>query len=257
MAKHSLKSGGSRKKYKTTKNLFDDDQESSVVPSPPKGFAITVPHKHNPKQKEILSKMLDPTTHMLLIDGLWGTSKSYLAILAALKLLQQGEVEKIYYIRSPCESSNTAKVGTLPGGLEEKMQFYNIIINDKLEEFVKPLIAKELIESKTFDALPPSFLRGRSFNKTVLICDESSNFSFEDILLICTRMGEGCKMFMVGDSYQNDVGKKSGFLRFFHTMNDQQSKDQGIHCYEMKDPEDIVRSGIIRYVMEKTGVLKT
>ena len=257
MAKHSLKSGGSRKKYKTTKNLFEDDQESSVAPSPPKGFAITTPFKHNPKQRAILEKMLDKHTNMVMIDGLWGTSKTYLAMLAALKLLQQNEVEKIYYIRTPCESSNTAKIGTLPGDLAEKTAFATEVAHEKLQEFVKPLVMKGLIDSQVVEAIPPSFLRGRSFTKAVLVCDEASNFSWTDLLLICSRMGEGCRMFLVGDSYQNDIGSKSGFKRFFDTFNDQESVDQGIWCFEMKSKEDIVRSGIIRFIMEKTGVLKT
>jgi len=42
----------------------------------------------------------------------------------------------------------------------------------------------------------------------------------------------------------------------FDLFNDQESKDFGIHCFELREYTDIVRSGLLRFVMEKTGLIK-
>jgi hypothetical protein len=42
----------------------------------------------------------------------------------------------------------------------------------------------------------------------------------------------------------------------FNLFNDEESKDFGIHCFELREYSDIVRSGLLRFVMEKTGLIK-
>ena len=39
-------------------------------------------------------------------------------------------------------------------------------------------------------------------------------------------------------------------MKMFDIFNDQSSKEQGIHCFTFKK-EDIVRSGILRYIIDK------
>jgi hypothetical protein len=72
-----------------------------------------------------------------------------------------------------------------------------------------------------------------------------------------TRCGEFTKIFFIGDSVnQNDIGAKSGFRKMFDLFNDRESSDFGIHCFELRDYSDIVRSGLLRFVMEKAGLIK-
>jgi phosphate starvation-inducible PhoH-like protein len=207
------------------------------------------------KQKVILETMEDKKTRCVIIDGLWGTTKSYCAILGALKLLNSGKVKKILYVRSPCESSNTATIGLLPGSLEERMAGYNAIMMDKLNELLPSAEAKKLIDEGFIEFIPPGLIRGRSFNATAIVVDECSQLSWEDLLLIVSRAGEFTRVFFIGDNYQRDI-KNSGFERFFKTFDDMDSKEHGIYTFELKDRSDILRSGFLRYVMEKVGTLK-
>lgn len=207
------------------------------------------------KQKVILETMDDKKTRCVIIDGLWGTSKSYCAILGALKLLNSGRVKKILYVRSPCESSNTATIGLLPGSLEERMAGYNAIMTDKLNELLPSAEAKKIVEEGFIEFIPPGLIRGRSFNATAIVVDECSQLSWEDLLLIVSRAGEFTRIFFVGDNYQRDI-KNSGFERFFKTFDDIDSKEHGIYTFELKEKSDILRSGFLRYVMEKVGTLK-
>ena len=253
--KHSSRGAGSKKSYKRDAFEGETDETTYYVEEEKSSFNVRTPFKHNPKQKLIIEKMLHDDTKILILDGLWGTSKSYCAVYSALKLLARGTIDKIYYIRTPCESSNTAKIGTLPGSLQERLAGYNAVMEEKLVEFIPFNIATKLIKDTVVEYLPPGLIRGRNLTNAVLICDEASNFSWEDILLICSRLGQNSRLYMVGDSFQNDIGKKSGFKRFYDVMNDEQSVEKGVHCYQMRDKSDIVRSGIIRYIMEKVGVI--
>ena len=207
------------------------------------------------KQKVILETMDHKSTRCVIIDGLWGTGKSTLAVLGALKLLNSGRVKKILYVRSPCESSNSATIGLLPGSLEERMAAYNAIMMDKLQEMLPAAESKKLLEEGYIEFIPPGLIRGRSFNATAIIVDECSQLSWEDLLLLVSRAGEFTRIFFVGDNFQKDI-RNSGFRKFFDTFDDIDSKEHGIYTFELKDKSDIVRSGFLRYVMEKVGTLK-
>lgn len=217
---------------------------------------IKVPHQLTDKQKDILKRMTDYKTKMVLIDGVWGSSKSYISVLSAITLLSTGNGNKIYYVRSPVESSDTAKIGTLPGDLNEKMVGFAGVVEEKLAEFLPYNQVNRLLKEEYVEFLPPGFMRGRSLENAILICDEASNFSWKDLLLISSRLGNNSKMFVIGDSYQNDIGNKSGFERFFDLFhNDDESKQNGVHTFTMKDKDDVLRSGFVKFVMEKAGVL--
>lgn len=67
------------------------------------------------KQVEILKTALAKDTRCVFIDGVFGSGKTWLCVLASLKLLQQKKVDQIIYVRNPVESSSTGKMGYLKG----------------------------------------------------------------------------------------------------------------------------------------------
>lgn len=209
------------------------------------------------KQKNILSIATSKNTKCIFIDGLYGTSKSYLAVLSSLKLLNEKKVDEIIFIRNPVESSTTGKIGFIPGTSEEKMAPYNAILYDKLEEMLSEPDVQRLKKENRISCHPVGFVRGRSWNCKAVIVDEASSMTWDDLFLILTRCGEFTHIFFIGDSVnQNDIGVKSGFRKMFNLFNDQESRDFGIHCFELREYSDIVRSGLLRFVMEKAGLIK-
>jgi len=135
------------------------------------------------------------------------------------------------------------------------MAAYNAIMTDKLNEMLPSAEAKKLIDEGFIEFIPPGLIRGRSFNATAIIVDECSQLTWEDLLLIISRAGEFTRIFFVGDNFQKDI-RNSGFSKFFKTFDDEDSKNHGIFTFELKDKADIVRSGFLRYVMEKVGTLQ-
>jgi predicted ribonuclease YlaK len=209
------------------------------------------------KQKEILDIAINKNTKCVFIDGLYGTSKSYLAVLSALKLLSAKKVDELIFIRNPVESSTTGKIGFIPGTSEEKMAPYNAILFDKLEEMLPESDVAKLKKDNRINCHPVGFVRGRSWNCKAVIVDEASSMTWDDLFLILTRCGEFTRIFFIGDSVnQNDIGAKSGFRKMFDLFDDEESRNFGIHCFELREYSDIVRSGLLRFVMEKTGLIK-
>lgn len=209
------------------------------------------------KQKNIFEIAENKNTKCIFIDGLYGTSKSYIAVMSALKLLNAKKVDEIIFIRNPVESSTTGKIGFIPGTSEEKMAPYNAILFDKLEEMLSESDVAKLKKDNRINCHPVGFVRGRSWNCKAVIVDEASSMTWDDLFLILTRCGEFTRIFFIGDSVnQNDIGAKSGFRKMFDLFNDEESRNFGIHCFELREYSDIVRSGLLRFVMEKTGLIK-
>ncbi len=196
---------------------------------------------------------MDKQTKVIFIDGLWGTAKTCLSVYCSLELMSQKRVSDIIYIRNPVESSTTGKMGYLPGESGDKMLPYVAHFHEKLDEFLTKADINYLTNENRFTCLPVGFIRGRSWNCKAIIVDEAASLSKDDLLLIMSRMGEFSKMFIIGDSLnQNDIGSKTGFRDIFNIFHkDLESQENGIFTMEFKDEGDILRSRFLRFLMRK------
>lgn len=193
---------------------------------------------------------------VIMIDGYWGTGKNLMATLASLQLINDKRFSGLVYIRNPLEATNTAKVGTLPGSLEERMESYNSILYDKLSELLPKSDVDMLKKDGRIECYPVGLIQGKTFTCKAVIVDEAASLSWDDLMLVISRMGEHSKLFIIGDStFQLAIGAKSGFKRFFDTFCDDDSREHGVFCFELKERDDIRRSGLLRFIMEKTGII--
>lgn len=189
-------------------------------------------------------------TNMVFVDGVAGTMKTYLAVYSALELLKDRHVDKIIYIRTVVESSSRS-IGALPGELDDKFSPYSMPLMDKLTEIVDPMTSKSLVEGEYIKAIPVNFVRGLTFNNSVVILDETQNMTKSEITTILTRFGRNSKYIVCGDSNQADI-KDSGFEYVYKAFDTEHSQKNNIHCFKF-DAYDIVRSPILKHI---TQVLK-
>jgi predicted ribonuclease YlaK len=209
------------------------------------------------RQKVILETMIDKHTNCVFVDALFGSGKTYLAVLAALKLLNDKKIDQILYLRSCVESSSTSKIGFLPAGIQEKFSPYGEVFFDKLDELLDQSQIDRIKKEGHIEALPINFTRGKSWSCKAIIVDESSNLSEQDIILLLTRCGKFTKIFFIGDSLnQSDIGSKTGFRKVFNAFDDMESKENGVFTFELRNSEDIVRSGAVRFYLQKLGMIK-
>ncbi|NBP69654.1 MAG: hypothetical protein EBU52_13025, partial [Cytophagia bacterium] len=201
------------------------------------------------KQKEFLKLALDNNTKIMFLSGPSGSSKSFLATLAVLELMNLKKVSDLLYIRSIVESSDN-KMGYLPGSAEEKLSPYLEPLMEKLDELLFAADVNMLMKEKRIDGKPTGYLRGLSWNAKGIIMDEAQNSTFRELTTLLTRVGHFSKLFVCGDPLQSDINGKSGFEKMCNVFNDNESKEKGIHVFYLTE-EDIVRSEIVRYIVKK------
>jgi phosphate starvation-inducible PhoH-like protein len=201
------------------------------------------------KQKEFLKLALDNNTKIIFLSGPAGSSKSFLAVLASLELMNMKKVSDIIYIRSIVESSDN-KMGFLPGDASEKLSPYLEPLLEKLEEMLDTSDINNLQKEKRIEGKPTGYLRGLSWNAKAIIMDEAQNSTYKELTTLLTRIGHFSKLFICGDPMQSDINGKSGFEKMCNVFNDDESKIQGVHTFYLTEA-DIVRSEIVRYIVKK------
>jgi predicted ribonuclease YlaK len=212
-------------------------------------FDIQHKFKLTKKQIEVLKVAQKPETKMIILDGYPGTAKSFTSVLVALEKLRDKKVRGITAFRSTVQNQIGA-TGWLSGGLDEKMQYFAAPFYAKMGELLKDA-DREKISTKLFDFLPTSFVRSISLADECIILSEAQNCDRSVIIDVATRAGNDSFVIIEGDSVlQNDLGKNSGFKRFYEMFDDQESRDFGIHCFKF-GVEDIVRSGLVQFIVEK------
>lgn len=212
-------------------------------------FKIQNKFKLNDVHETFVNLVLHPDTKMVFIDGSAGTGKSYLSVYSALQLLLNREIGNVVYIRSVVESASKS-IGSLPGELQDKFQPYIAPLAEKLDELVGSKVGGDLIKNGYIKCLPVNFVRGLTFRDSVVIVDESQNLSTEEIITILTRFGENSKFIIIGDSFQSDIGSKSGFSKIRQVFDNPESEEKGIHNFVFGENE-VVRSKILKFIVKK------
>ena len=207
--------------------------------------------KLDEKQLEFLAKALDKKTKIMFINGPAGSSKTYMAVYSALRLLSADEERDLLYVRTVIESADKG-LGALPGDLEEKFNPYMAPLLDKLEEMLpkNTTLKTDLLKKGRISAMPINFLRGANWRDKVVVADEAQNFTFKELTTLITRLGARSQLFICGDSMQSDINGKSGFEAMCKIFDDYKSRQRGIEYFEF-DENDIKRSSILKFIVAK------
>ena len=192
----------------------------------------------------------------LVAYGVAGTGKTFITLYNALKdvLDPSTPYEKIYIVRSLVA---TREIGFLPGDHEDKSSLYQIPYKHMVKYmFEMPTSADfemlygNLKAQDTIDFWSTSFIRGTTFDKTIVIVDEFQNLNYHELDSIMTRVGEQSKIMFCGDATQSDLVKQNerngiiDFMRILRLMPSVDVIEFGV--------EDIVRSGLVKeYILAK------
>lgn len=159
----------------------------------------------NSLQRCALDLLNNPLISTVAILGPAGSGKTYEAMRMALyHIKEKGTQSKVFGVRNP-KGQGTA-VGYLPGTLEDKTDAFFLPLAQQLDGGEFEL--ERLKQMGTLEASIPYYLKGLSFNDTIVVADEAEDFSKEEIVLIGTRIGQGSRLFMVGD-YKQSVADRS------------------------------------------------
>ena len=188
--------------------------------------------------------------------GAAGTGKTFISLYLALRDVMdlKKPYDKVVLVRSLIP---TREIGFLPGDEEDKGLLYQVPYQNMVQfMFEMPneqqfnTLYDRLKGQGTLFFLSTSFLRGLTFDNTIIIVDECQNLNFHELDTIITRIGQDSKIVFCGDFDQTDLIKQNernglhDFLRILEEMDE-------FNCTEFTIG-DIVRSGFVRsYLINK------
>ncbi len=184
-----------------------------------------------------------------LCFGPAGVGKSYIAMKRAVDLLwdDENKYEKIIIVRPAVEAEE--KLGSLPGGLEEKLDPYIYPSYYLLNKIIGKEARERLKDEGFIEIAALAYMRGWNVDNTILVFEEAQNATPAQIKLLLTRIGFNSKFFLSGDLEQSDKFKdktKSGLYDAKKRLQD--VKGIGIFEFGMKD---IVRNPIIGEILNR------
>ena len=188
--------------------------------------------------------------------GAAGTGKTFISLYLALKDVMdlKKPYDKVVLVRSLIP---TREIGFLPGDEEDKGLLYQVPYQNMVQFMFEMQNEQQfnnlydrLKGQGTLYFLSTSFLRGLTFDNTIIIVDECQNLNFHELDTIITRVGQDSKIVFCGDFDQTDLVKQNernglhDFLRILEEMEE-------FNCTEFTIG-DIVRSGFVRsYLINK------
>tara|TARA_B100002019_G_scaffold88104_1_gene76313 strand:- start:6251 stop:6955 length:705 start_codon:yes stop_codon:yes gene_type:complete len=203
------------------------------------------------KQKQLVRLCINSDNKIVFISGPAGSTKTYVAVYSALKQLKANDELDLLYVRTVIESAEKG-LGALPGNIDEKFNPYMAPLDDKLRELLPATtgVVDDLIKKQRVQAMPINYLRGANWINKIVVADEAQNFTFKELTTLITRLGENSQLFICGDYMQSDINGKSGFKDIYNLFDDEESQEQGIHCFSF-GLSDIKRSKILSYIIKK------
>ncbi len=156
-----------------------------------------------------LFALLDPDIHLVNLSGAAGSGKTILALAAAI---EQTMVTKRYrrIIATRSVQGLDQEIGFLPGTEAEKMEPWLGAITDNLEALhmddenthgsVDYILSKVPLQFKSLN-----YIRGRSFQQSLILIDECQNLTPHQMKTIITRAGAGSKVVCLGNLAQIDT----------------------------------------------------
>ena len=185
----------------------DDDSEKEMRFDGEKFVSLKLPSSKFIKAKNSLQRCaLDILNNqditIAAILGGFGSGKTHLSMQMALyNVNEKGYQSKILGVRSP--QGEGKEVGFLPGDLNSKVEGFFEPLTQQLNggEFeLESLKQRGVLETNI-----PFYMKGTTYNDTILVVDEAEDLDEKQIRLIGTRVGSNSKIYFAGDYKQSVI----------------------------------------------------
>lgn len=219
-----------------------EDQQGSKRPNPNLGMFDIKPLTVT--QEDVFHAYNDDMN--LMLHGVAGTGKTFLAMYLALRDVLSGhdQKKKIFIVRSVVP---TRDMGFLPGNQKEKARAYEAPYFTICNELFGRGDAYETLKSKNIiEFITTSFVRGITLDNSIVIVDECQNMAAMELHSVMTRIGQNTKILFCGDTRQDDLTserkkEESGLAEFMKILKRMKSFD-----FIEFGENDIVRSDLVK-----------
>jgi phosphate starvation-inducible protein PhoH and related proteins len=182
---------------------------------------------------------------LVFAEGPAGTGKTWLAVGHAVQLMEQGHAERLILSRPAVEAGE--RLGFLPGDMKDKVDPYLRPIYDALYDFMEARIVERALQTGQIEVAPLAFMRGRTLSNAVILLDEAQNSTSMQMKMFLTRLGEGSRMIINGDSSQIDLppGQKSGLSEAVSLLTEVEGVGHVTFGHQ-----DVVRHDLVRRIVK-------
>ena len=162
-----------------------------------------------------------------------------------MEALKHHRARKIVLVRPAVEAGES--LGFLPGDLQAKINPYLRPLLDALHEMIDYDQIKQFMAEDVIEVIPLAYMRGRTLNDAFIILDEAQNTTIGQMKMFLTRMGEGSKIVIAGDTTQIDLPShaRSGLIDAMSRLRD----ITGIAQIRLTKA-DIVRHRLVRAIVQ-------
>lgn len=237
--------------------------EKSVLNYMPQPFLTPLEYKISIKckteaQKKFMNDMKNEKNEICFGVGSPGTGKSFLSLAYALKELRNGNFKSITMIIPTAQAGGAdLSIGYLKGDFEQKVapfkecdkttieKILKLSGNDNAKEIAESLIGKGYIKYEFIN-----FLLGKTIDDSIILCNESEQYTEPNMRLILTRLGERSKFIITGDLEQvnrRSIVNKNDASGLQHAI-DSLGEMEEVSIAEFTD-DDIVRNKLITKIL--------
>ncbi len=199
-------------------------------------------------QKFYLKALRNPHNPVIIASGAAGTGKTYLACIEAADLFLQNKIDKIILCRANIPTGRS--LGYFKGDKDEKLANWLMPMIDVLKSRMGVGRYETALAKGNIEFQPLETIRGRSFGNEAVgaffLIDEAQQMTIEEVKAVCTRVGDNCKLVMMGDLAQSDIKDSSGLGKLIHLAK-KYTLPVTIVDFKIKD---IQRSDVCRMFVE-------
>jgi len=214
----------------------------------------------------VLDAVFDNTVPLTVVDGKIGCGKTMLTLMAALACTQ-GEKRNMHYDRilvtaSPESINKSLYTGFKPGETANKLGGHLGGFKSNLKFLLDPKKPKENRKNRKIDEdeLKPSEIawinsfeileldeaQGESLHNTIFLIDEWQKLSHDTLKMALSRISEGSKVVLIGDTVSQVYGLNRS-SEGFRTLYKHLGKSKNMSMIKM---ENIYRSALAGFVSD-------
>ena len=119
----------------------------------------------------------------------------------AVNAVHSGDASSILGIREP--KGEGSPVGFLKGSLEDKTKAFFTPLEQQLDGGFMDV--QKMQDNGEFSTNIPYYIKGTTYNSTIMVLDEAEDLTAKQLKLIGTRIGEDSRLFISGDYKQSVI----------------------------------------------------
>lgn len=197
---------------------FQNNELKNVYPSLINSTYMGKIKPQTMEQTMAVDLLSDESVPVKIIRGVYGAGKDMLMFSKALELIEKGVYQKIVYIRPNVTVKDVPDIGYLRGDVDEKLSWTFGPLCDKVggKENIDNLIFHNRLE-----LMPLLFIRGRSFEDSIVYVTEGQNITTEIAKLLLGRIGNHSLLIINADTHQTDnkvYDKDNGIIKMIEKL---------------------------------------